>query len=406
MNDNLFTKLNNALIIAILQNLSARDFLHCIATCKLLYKYKDNNGLLRNLCQTRLIEIMPLGMRLMLDTMILPKNQYGIDPSRLFHTITYKKFSMKWLLLCLMVEVKPLARSKNGFVNGHILNGNKLYVGEFKPDKSYLLTLVEGISIDYIIRYGFFDNSMNCTGFRISNEYVGQNVKGYKHGKGVQLSNYGIYDGDLKKNKKNGYGEFAWNNGSIYKGKWVNNARHGYGIHISMDIPNEINIYDGEWINDKHHGEGKFVWNGNNIYDGEWTNGNMDGYGVYTTSDGIKYDGAWINDKCHGLGTIYHRDGLFWTGRWIDGIPTNNNALHTDMQLVIRNNQCTKILADIKGKYCQILYEYVDNSQIKMFCQICLDTCYLSDMSKVKQKWTVGNNICNCPCKIIEKDNH
>ena len=37
------------------------------------------------------------------------------------------------------------------------------------------------------------------------------------------------------KGKKNGYGEYAWADGSTYKGKWVDNKIEGYGVYSWPD---------------------------------------------------------------------------------------------------------------------------------------------------------------------------
>lgn len=31
--------------------------------------------------------------------------------------------------------------------------------------------------------------------------------------------------------KKNGYGEFEWADGKVYKGNWVNGKQHGKGLY-------------------------------------------------------------------------------------------------------------------------------------------------------------------------------
>ena len=42
--------------------------------------------------------------------------------------------------------------------------------------------------------------------------------------------NNGIYEGEMKNNKFEGYGKYIWENGEYYIGQFVNNLRHGKGI--------------------------------------------------------------------------------------------------------------------------------------------------------------------------------
>jgi len=37
------------------------------------------------------------------------------------------------------------------------------------------------------------------------------------------------YEGEYKRDKKNGYGEFQWQSGNIYKGEYEEDSRHGFG---------------------------------------------------------------------------------------------------------------------------------------------------------------------------------
>lgn len=39
----------------------------------------------------------------------------------------------------------------------------------------------------------------------------------------------------MKGNMRNGQGTFTWGDGSVYKGEFKNDKRHGYGVLINPD---------------------------------------------------------------------------------------------------------------------------------------------------------------------------
>lgn len=363
MSSNPFSKLNSALIIAILYNLAADDFFHCVVTCKLLNKYASNDMIISKLCHDKLAEILPSSMKTKLNTMIIPTiDLYSCDPiipSELFltldmHAIGFPQYSKKWFLTCLMINIDG---SSDIYIlgkrTGYWLFPDKLFIGTMKIYGWYdsiTKTFVKGMTIQpNLIQIGVY-NGLLCTGFAISAEYIGS----INHG------------------KKHGQGKFIRSNGDVYT---------------------------GYWINDKMEGNGKFTWTSGNTYDGQWMNDKTHGQGILTTITGIKYDGCFKANMHHGLGTIYHRDGSMWKGRWINDIPTSINALHVDMRNLLLNNQCTKIMADTPGKYCQYLYKHKNDEYNKSICQVCLNTCYLNDTDNIEAYWSIGNHICKCPCK-------
>ena len=85
---------------------------------------------------------------------------------------------------------------------------------------------------------------------------------------------------------------YTYSDGSKYKGDWLENKRHGYGIWIRPDGVK----YEGEWENDKPDGQGTIYY-----------------------SDGGSYRGGWKNGKKHGRGTLYYSDGRIRSGVWDQG---------------------------------------------------------------------------------------
>jgi hypothetical protein len=108
--------------------------------------------------------------------------------------------------------------------------------------------------------------------------------------------------GCLKGNCQNGYGEFSYGSGAIYKGQFKNGNFSGKG---TLTIPSGINI--------NHKGmnypEG--------TYSGTWVEGKMNGTGKVTETDGtIKYYGNLKDSKYDGKGKYGYGDGSYLWGEW------------------------------------------------------------------------------------------
>ena len=102
------------------------------------------------------------------------------------------------------------------------------------------------------------------------------------------------YLGEVIAEKANGGGIGIWSTGSIYKGNWKNNFRHGKGIFQWKDGEK----YEGDYVNDKREGKGSYIWLSGEKYDGEWVNDKRNGNGIlYDFEKNIRYEGVWEDDK-------------------------------------------------------------------------------------------------------------
>ncbi|XP_039935141.1 radial spoke head 10 homolog B-like [Hirundo rustica] len=88
-------------------------------------------------------------------------------------------------------------------------------------------------------------------------EYVGQWECGMQHGYGIhtwflermEMSQYSLrneYMGDFVKGKRHGHGTFIYAGGEIYSGGWVHNKKHGMGTIIFKDGHG----FQGKFVND------------------------------------------------------------------------------------------------------------------------------------------------------------
>ena len=101
-------------------------------------------------------------------------------------------------------------------------------------------------------KYKLIDN--NSTEIYENGEfYIGQSLKGKKHGKGIILNINGniIYEGDFVYGKKEGKGKFFFGGGGCYIGNFVNGKMEGKGA--LYDKKDEL-IYEGDFVNNKREG--------------------------------------------------------------------------------------------------------------------------------------------------------
>jgi hypothetical protein len=170
----------------------------------------------------------------------------------------------------------------------------------------------------------------------------------------INYMNGDVYQGNIKDNKRNGYGVMKWKDGDIYMGNWnddnmngegkitynrifclasyegtfVNNMKHGYGVGIFVNG----NTYEGNWTNDYNQGHGLLRYGDNITYEGTFDEyGNASGKGIIIYCDGSVYNGSVKLKKKNGLGTMTYHDGGKYEGTWENdtqhgyGIMTYNN---------------------------------------------------------------------------------
>ena len=122
------------------------------------------------------------------------------------------------------------------------------------------------------------------------------------------------YVGQVKDDKRNGYGTYTWSDGAKYVGYYINDKRHGKGTMTWSDGSGRK--YVGDWINGKRHGQGTMTWSNGEKYVGQMEDDKMNGYGTYTWPDGAKYVGQVKDEKKHGQGTMTWSNGDIWSGEF------------------------------------------------------------------------------------------
>lgn len=106
------------------------------------------------------------------------------------------------------------------------------------------------------------------------NTYSGHWIKCKKHGYGEEkLALEGTsYKGTFDNNVYHGQGEFTWKDGSYYKGSYQFGLKHGQGILFKKSALEGANdrwvMYEGDFSEDKKEGYGEIKWSNGSIFKG------------------------------------------------------------------------------------------------------------------------------------------
>ena len=126
----------------------------------------------------------------------------------------------------------------------------------------------------------------------------------------------GSYEGEFKKDKREGKGIMYFKNGNKYEGEWKNDLFEGKGIMYFKDNDR----YEGEFKNGKREGKGIYYYKNNNKYEGEWKNDFIDGKGIFYYNDGDRYEGEFKYGKREGKGIFYYKDSNRYEGDFKNGL--------------------------------------------------------------------------------------
>ena len=115
-----------------------------------------------------------------------------------------------------------------------------------------------------------------------------------------------------------------------YKGAWLNNRRHGYGVLRTASGA----LYEGHFQHNQRCGEGSLFTPSphpphalTRVYSGQWARGVKEGVGTYFYTDGSRYEGQWRGGLRHGLGSLFLPSGDSYTGQWDRGEQSGFGSL-------------------------------------------------------------------------------
>ncbi|MCQ2821700.1 MAG: hypothetical protein MJ252_30955 [archaeon] len=171
-----------------------------------------------------------------------------------------------------------------------------------------------------------YKGTVNATGKREGfGKYFLQNGSIYEgffkdnkmEGRGRMISTSGfVYDGLFHNSKANGYGKLVTLDGTIYKGNWLNDKQNGVGYQIYPDK----SYYVGNFINGLKNGKGALFFKDGQCYQGYFSDNEIKGEGIRKWKDGRIYYGKWDKNKMNGYGLFYWPDNKKYYGHYYDGI--------------------------------------------------------------------------------------
>lgn len=125
-----------------------------------------------------------------------------------------------------------------------------------------------------------------------------------------------VYSGNWLDRLPSGEGKMIMTNGDTYEGTWVMGQLQGDGVIYKANGDK----YMGHFVNTQMSGQCKVELATGEHYEGGVTNGLLEGTGVVTYSDGKKYEGLFSQGKRHGRGTLYCTDGQVWEVVYKEGV--------------------------------------------------------------------------------------
>ena len=164
-----------------------------------------------------------------------------------------------------------------------------------------------GRFIDYdgtLIECNFINGKANGKGMKKTLNgllYIGDFIDNLKDGYGKEETNEHIYEGEFKKDKKNGNGKLIYKLlNDVYEGEFKDNCITGVGFYTWKNK----DTYKGTFVNGKMHGKGFYKWPDGGEYYGEYVNNIKEGNGKFKWSNGRIFEGQFKKGKPHGFGKL------------------------------------------------------------------------------------------------------
>ena len=166
-------------------------------------------------------------------------------------------------------------------------------------------------------------------------DMLGQSVNRYETDNGYYLNesesldgyaeyywdNGDVYKGDFVNGERTGRGAYTWASGDVYEGDFVDGICHGQGTYTwGPESESAGNVYTGGFVNGERTGRGTYTWVDGDVYEGDFVNGERTGQGTYTWANGDVYEGGFAAGVITGEGTYTWTDGTRYTGSWLDGL--------------------------------------------------------------------------------------
>lgn len=129
----------------------------------------------------------------------------------------------------------------------------------------------------------------------------------------LEMENGFIYSGELKDNRRYGYGRMVTPKGTVYEGEWINNRM------ISGTMITEKSEYEGQFQVLSPNGYGSMRYKDGSYYRGNWSKGVKTGIGLFVDSLGRQSFGLWTR------GVIERSTMTDGTGKLVYGIDLSHH---------------------------------------------------------------------------------
>ena len=153
------------------------------------------------------------------------------------------------------------------------------------------------------LSYSGLKHGFGKISFEDGSWYEGGWVDGDRKGSGTFWTKFEDIDEEIEVNQKNP------DQPEIYSGEWDDNKRNGFGEQVYHDGT----IYTGNWYENRKHGKGQEKSVNGSVYSGDWVSGDKEGSGRYVNEVGDEYNGDYKADKRNGYCTVFERRPLKMT---------------------------------------------------------------------------------------------
>ena len=153
----------------------------------------------------------------------------------------------------------------------------------------------------------------------------------------VKIYKDGRYEGQLVNNRREGKGNFFYNDGNCYEGDWKNDTKDGKGIYYFNAPPYQGSKYEGDFKKDIKEGLGIYYGNNGNRYEGNWRKDKPEGKGVIYYNTGDRYEGDFKNGVREGRGIFYYRNGDREMGNYLQDMRIGKHVGLTARSAVVAN---------------------------------------------------------------------
>ncbi|CAK91011.1 unnamed protein product (macronuclear) [Paramecium tetraurelia] len=249
------------------------------------------------------------------------------------------------------------------FVFKEKIDGNTSYIGQQENDEFNGKGLLYLSNKGYVY-YGAFINGQFCYGISLNvikkelllGEFEFIDLFYY------QIQNYGIlfnsncerqtvicnprYEGDFKDSLFDGYGQFHYQNGDLYKGYWKAGKRFGQGELINQ----EFGTIKGNFVDGQLNGKGELDCK-TQKYVGDFKDNEMDGQGTLEDLDKkTKYVGSFKKGVRCGKGTMFFSDNRKIEGNFLNNEPSGQCVETTTKKYVENLKQQVETTVE-EGEY-------------------------------------------------------